>query len=141
MDVRSDPLRVLVVEDDVSDARILAHLLREDGYDVEVVIDGASAIGRLARTPAPDVVLVDYNLPHADGLAVASYARSRDPGVEVVVVTGYPEIIARIAGHTGPIRAVFTKPLVYTELTLELERVRVARAAPIAATAFAVAGG
>jgi CheY-like chemotaxis protein len=127
MDARLAPLRVLVVEDDVSDARILAQLLREDGYDVEVVVDGAAAIGRLARAPGPEVLLVDYNLPHADGLAVASFARSRDPGVEVMVLTGYPEIVARVGNHPGAIRAVFTKPLVYGELTRALEAVRAAR--------------
>lgn len=127
MDARLAPLRLLVVEDDVSDARILAQLLREDGYDVEVVVDGAAAIGRLARAPGPDVLLVDYNLPHADGLAVASFARSRDAGVEVMVLTGYPEIVTRIASHAGALRAVFTKPLVYGELTRALEGVRAAR--------------
>jgi two-component system response regulator MprA len=134
MDARLAPLRVLVVEDDVSDARILAQLLREDGYDVEVVVDGAAAIGRLARAPGPEVLLVDYNLPHADGLAVASFARSRDARVEVMLVTGYPEIVARIGHHPGPIRAVFTKPLAYAELTRELEGVRAAREERVAAT-------
>jgi two-component system response regulator MprA len=133
MHARLGPLRVLVVEDDVSDARILAQLLREDGYDVEVVVDGAAAIGRLARAPGPEVLLVDYNLPHADGLAVASFARSRDPGVEVMVLTGYPEIVARVGDHPGAVRAVFTKPLAYADLTRALAGVRSARDARAAA--------
>lgn len=130
MDVQHAPFRILVVEDDVSDARMLAQLLREDGYDVEVVLDGASAIGRLAHAPMPDLLIADYKLPHADGLAIASYARSRDPAIEVVVITGYPEIVERLAGQAGgPLRAVFSKPLIYADLMVQLELARAARAA------------
>lgn len=130
MDAQHEPFRVLVVEDDVSDARMLAQLLREDGYDVEVVLDGASAIGRLAHLPMPDLLIADYKLPHADGLAIASYARSRDPSVEIVVVTGYPEIVTRLTAPAGaPVRAVFTKPLIYADLVVQVEAARAARAA------------
>jgi len=129
MDVPYEPLRVFVVEDDVSDARILAQLLREDGYDVEVAFDGASAVSRLAQAPTPDVLIVDYKLPHVDGLAIASFARSRDAAVEVVVVTGYPDIVERVAIQAGgPLRAVLTKPLIYADLTAQLEFARTARA-------------
>jgi two-component system response regulator MprA len=129
MDVPYEPFRVFVVEDDVSDARILAQLLREDGYDVEVALDGASAVSRLAQAPAPDVLIVDYKLPHVDGLAIASFARSRDAAVEVVVVTGYPDIVERVSAQGGgPLRAVLTKPLIYADLTAQLELARVARA-------------
>jgi len=126
---RAPPFRVLVVEDDVSDARMLAHLLRDDGYEVELALDGASAISRLAQTPAPDALIVDYKLPHVDGLAIASYARSRDPNIEVLVVTGYPEIVERLATHLGSamLRAVLTKPLIYSDLVTHLEQARVAR--------------
>ena len=136
MDVQNAPFRILVVEDDVSDVRMFAQLLREDGYDVEVVLDGASAIGRLAHPPMPGLLIADYKLPHADGLAIASYARSRDPGVEVVVITGYPEIVERLAGQAGgPLRAVFSKPLIYADLMVQLELARAARAVRKTATA------
>ena len=136
MGLSDQACRVVVVEDDVSDARMLAQLLREDGFEVEVVLDGASAISRLARLPPPDILIVDYKLPHVDGLAIASYARSRDAGIEVVVITGYPEIVERLATHQGaPLRAVFTKPLVYADLMAQMVLARVARAQHLARSA------
>jgi len=109
--------RVLVVDDDVRTARLLARLLVEDGFDVEVSSDGASAIGRLSRPPALDVLVTDLRMPHADGLSVARYARSLNPTMPVFIVTGYPELASGIEKVLAPVARVFTKPLAYPELT------------------------
>ena len=119
MDARG-PALILVVDDDVRSARVLARMLREDGFDVEIANDGAAAIGRLARAPLPDVLVTDLRLPHADGLAVARYGRSRWVGLPVIVVTGYPNGIAR--ADLDPSAAVLTKPLDYPALSEELRR-------------------
>lgn len=109
--------RILVVDDDVRTARLLARLLVEDGFDVEVSSDGATAIARLSREPSPDVLVTDLRMPHADGLSVARYARSRNPSIPVFIVTGYPELVGSLDNVLAPIARVFTKPLAYPELT------------------------
>ncbi len=113
---------VLIVEDDVRTARRLAHMLREDGYAVEVAVDGAAALGRLSRDPVPAVLVTDLRMPHADGVAVSRYARSRRPGMPVVVVTGYPLQAEWMEQAFEPPPVVFTKPLSYEELRGELHR-------------------
>jgi len=113
---------VLVVEDDVSAGRTLAQLLREDGYEVEVVLDGEAAMARLSRTPTPDVLITDYRLPRADGLEVASYGRKLHPSLSIVMVTSYPEVIARMGSRAEVPTVILSKPLVYAELTRELDR-------------------
>jgi two-component system response regulator MprA len=118
----SRKLRVLIVEDDVSSARALAQMLRDDGYEVDVVLDGAAAIARLGRSPAPDVLVADYRLPHADGLAVAAYARSLHQPLHVVLITAYSELVGRRNAQLDPPAVIFTKPLVYADLARELER-------------------
>lgn len=111
--------RVLVVDDDVRTARLLARLLGEDGFEVEVATDGAAAIARLSRSPLPDALVTDLRMPHADGMAVARYARSRNPRIPIFIVTGYPELLTRLDDlidlHSET--RVFPKPLAYTELT------------------------
>ncbi len=109
--------RVLVVDDDVRTARLLARLLAEDGFDVEVSSDGARAIGRLSRLPAIDMLLTDLRMPHADGLTVARFARSLNPTMPVFIVTGYPELITTVGSALSPVARVFAKPLAYPELT------------------------
>ena len=123
MPTRSDSsCSVLVVEDAVSAGSTLARLLREDGYEVEVVLDGEAAMNRLARAPTPDVLITDYRLPRADGLEVATYGRKLYPNLSIVMVTSYPEVIARIGSRADVPTVILSKPLVYAELTRELDR-------------------
>jgi CheY-like chemotaxis protein len=109
---RPDRPLVLVVDDDVRSARLLARLLREDGYDVEVAFDGARALGRLSQDRMPDVLVTDIRMPHADGFSVVRYARSRRPSIPVYLVTGYPELAT--AHSIGDLH-LFPKPLVYEQ--------------------------
>jgi len=121
--------RVLLLEDDLSAGGRLAQMLREDGYEVELVPDGETAISRLRRSPAPDVLVADYRLPGMDGLKVVALARRQEPGIEVIMVTSYPEVIERVARRDGTPMVILAKPLVYADLVRELERGR--RVGPI----------
>lgn len=106
--------RVLVVDDDVLGARALARLLRDDGYQVEVVTDGAAAVARLSSGPCPDVVVTEVTLPHASGLALARYARAQNPGVVIVFATSAPDR-ARDHALVGS-TVIVAKPLDYASL-------------------------
>ena len=119
--------RVLLVDDDASDAAVLARMLREDGYQVELEADGERAIARLHRGPDPDVLIVDYRLPCADGLAVAAVARRRSTTLHIVMVTSYPELV--VSRTTDPTVVTLGKPLGYADLMRELERGASARTA------------
>ncbi|MDI1447582.1 response regulator [Polyangium sp. 6x1] len=110
------------MDDDIRSARVFVRMLREDGFDVEVAHDGAVAIGRLSRGPLPHVLVTDLHMPHADGIAVAKYARSCDPTLPIFMVTGYPELIAAHARAFDPAPRVFTKPLDYPTFAKELDR-------------------
>ncbi|MFQ5641882.1 MAG: response regulator, partial [bacterium] len=59
--------RVLVVEDEKEIARILERNLRYEGYRVEVVSEGETALRRIYDDP-PALVLLDLTLPDVDGL-------------------------------------------------------------------------
>lgn len=127
--VQTRPL-VLVVDDDARSATLLARLLRADGYDTEVTNDGAAALARLTRSPVPHAVVTDYHLPHADGLAVGRYARSRRPGVALFVVTGYPNsLIDAVDPLDHPVH-VLTKPLDYRDLLTRLDAALGAKSTP-----------
>jgi two-component system response regulator MprA len=97
-------------------------MLREDGFDVEVATDGATAIARLTRLPLPDILVTDFKMPHADGEAVSRFGRTQRPGLPVFIVTSYPGMVTKTRlGEPPPV--LFTKPVDYVDLRDEIVRV------------------
>ena len=113
---------VLLVDDDTRTARLLAHMLREDGFDVELARDGAIAIGRLTRDPFPDVLVTDLHMPNVDGVAVTQFARSKEPLLPVVIVTGHPNMALGLGATLNPLPVILVKPVEYAKLADELRR-------------------
>ena len=111
---------VLIVDDDARSASLLGRLLERDGYATEVTTDGAAALARLTRSPVPDALITDFYLPHADGLAVGRYARSRRAAMPIFVVTGDPEAVASARDPLDGPTVVITKPLDYADLVHRL---------------------
>ena len=58
-----------MAEDDVELARMHQMKLESDGYDVTLAFDGETAL-RLAQETAPEIILLDVQMPRLDGLAV-----------------------------------------------------------------------
>jgi CheY-like chemotaxis protein/anti-sigma regulatory factor (Ser/Thr protein kinase) len=78
--------RVLLVDDDRSQAEEFAILLRDSDCEVTVASDGAEAIQILARA-LPDIVLTDLDMPVIDGLELVQAIRRDYPGLPVILMT------------------------------------------------------
>src|SRR4029453_18922594 len=68
--------RVLVVDDNVDAASMLAALVRQLGHDVVVVHDGSSAL-EAAEAYRPEIILLDLGMPGMNGFEVARALRER----------------------------------------------------------------
>ncbi len=109
---------ILIVDGEVRTSNRLARLLREDGFEVEVLSDGARAVNRLAALPLVDALITELSLPITDGAALARLARARNPDTSIIVLTRHPNLLDPTRfGDTAPV--VLTKPLDYARL-LEL---------------------
>jgi len=82
--------RVLVVDDNVDAASMLAALVRQLGHDVVVVHDGPSAL-KAAEAYRPEIILLDLGMPDMNGFEVARALRERGiaPTPRIVAVTGW----------------------------------------------------
>ncbi len=81
---------ILVVDDNVDAAETLAEILRLFGASVSVAHDGAQALEMGARTPHPQLVLLDLGLPGMDGYETAREWRKRfGASAKLVALTGY----------------------------------------------------
>ncbi len=117
-------VRILVAEDDRLLRRSLARALRIRFGEVEEVGDGAAAVQRIATAPrAYDAVVSDLRLPSADGFAVLSAARKRDPRTRVLLLTAHGSVEAAVEAMRRGAADFVEKPA-----PLEQIEVRVARA-------------
>ena len=114
-------MRVLVVEDDVRLAALLAATLREVGWPVQVEHDGLAALARLLDAPASvDVVLLDRMLPGLDGAALVARLRACGLSVPVLMLTARGEVRDRISGLDAGADDYLTKPFDLDELLARL---------------------
>ncbi len=113
------PVRVLVVEDEVSLAELLTMALRYEGWDVRSVGDGFSAV-RTAREFGPDLVVLDIMLPDIDGLEVLRRLRAGAPTLPVLFLTAKDAVEDRIAGLTVGGDDYVTKPFSLEEVMARL---------------------
>ncbi|MCE5289953.1 MAG: response regulator transcription factor [Nocardiaceae bacterium] len=129
-------MRILVAEDDVRLAEVLAQSLSEAGWDVEVVHDGRSAFEQLMAGTEYDVALLDWMLPEMDGIAVAR--RLREIGVvstPIMMLTARGGVRDRIEGLDAGADDYLPKPFDLDELLARLRalyrRRSVTGAAPV----------
>ena len=98
--------RVLVVDDNPSNLKLVEFLLKSQSHEVRCAVDAASAMTAL-QTFEPDLILMDLQLPDVDGLELTRRLKADDKTakIPVVAVTAYAmkgdEQRAREAGVDG----------------------------------------
>ena len=88
--------QVLVVDDDADIRRLLSNLLTRKGYAVHLAADAAEGM-RLVGSAAPDVVLLDLNLPDKSGLDILRSIRAAAEMICVIVITGEHSVERAVA--------------------------------------------
>ncbi|MDD2914020.1 MAG: diguanylate cyclase [Gallionella sp.] len=84
-----DELRILLLEDNPSDAELLEYQLRKGGLVFSALrVDTEPAFQLALSDFKPDIVLADYNLPSYNGRAALDYIQQVYPDIPVVMVTG-----------------------------------------------------
>ena len=113
---------VLVVDDEVAIVELLAELLTDEGYQVQAVYDGRSALSLLHTGLRPRVVITDIMMPGLDGWALYRALRHDLPLEEVGVIlmsAGFK----RPAEFKDPRATFITKPFSVYEMLDAIERV------------------
>lgn len=114
------PLRLLVVDDEVNIAELIAMALRYEGWQVTTAHTGSKAVAA-AKESRPDAVVLDIMLPDFDGMEVLRRIRSGDPGVPVLFLTARDAVEDRVAGLTAGGDDYVTKPFSLEEVVARLQ--------------------
>jgi CheY-like chemotaxis protein/nitrogen-specific signal transduction histidine kinase len=127
------PLRILVVDDNVDAADSLALLLQQSGHDVRTVYDGPAALREVQATN-PHLVLLDIGMPHMSGYDVARAitAMNLPAPPMVVAVSGWGQPADKERAREAGFDRHFSKPVGdehIQELLAEVAAARVSRRA------------
>jgi CheY-like chemotaxis protein len=113
------PLRLLVVEDHIDTAELLAELLANHGHIVRVATTATDALALADQQPF-DVVVSDVGLPDASGYELMRQLRARFP-IKGIAMTGSGRQSDIEAGRVAGFSLHLTKPVTFRRLTQALE--------------------
>ncbi|WP_455912923.1 MULTISPECIES: response regulator [Pseudomonas] len=112
-------MRLLLVEDDVALGEGIHQALSREGYTVDWVKDGASALHALL-SEVFDLAILDLGLPRLDGLAVLRRLRESGSALPVLILTARDATEDRIAGLDAGADDYLIKPFDLSELKARL---------------------
>ncbi len=135
----SEPIRLLLVEDDEPLREMLSDQLEARGYEVSAVADGRAAIGAVGATPF-DVIILDRMLPFVDGVDVLRWLREQEVKTPVILLTALGRLPERIEGLEAGADDYVVKPFEIDELHARIRAVLRRRTAANADSATVTAG-
>lgn len=116
-------MRVLLVEDDAMIAEAVSASLKDGGYAVDWVKNGAQVAAAAAAQPYDLMLLLDLGLPGRDGLDVLSEIRAAGCTVPVLIVTARDDLYSRLNGLDGGADDYIVKPFDMAEFKARMRAV------------------
>ena len=117
--METEPVRILVVEDEHKVASALKEGLEGEGYGVVVEDSGEAALARLKTEPF-DVMLLDLLLPGRDGLDVLTTMREQGFETPVLVLTARDTLEDRVVGLNTGADDYLVKPFAFVEVVARI---------------------
>jgi len=117
---RSDPMRILLIEDDREAASYLLKAFRESGHVPDHAADGETGF-HLASSQNYDVLVVDRMLPERDGLSVISGLRESGVTTPALILSALGQVDDRVTGLRAGGDDYLSKPYAFSELLARVE--------------------
>ena len=105
------PPRILIVDDNLTNVKVLQTRLAAEGYEIVTAADGEEGLAA-ARQHAPDLILLDVMMPKLDGFEVCRHLKSEPEtsGIKVVMLTARGTDVDRARGRDAGADDYFIKP-------------------------------
>jgi DNA-binding NtrC family response regulator len=126
--------KLLVVDDEPSNRKILEQVLARQGYSVDTANDGSEALKKVDSFQ-PDLVLLDYMMPEVSGMDVLKELRKREEDIPVIMMTAYGTVERAVESMQEGAYDFITRPFKPEHIALvvrkALERQRLKRGVEI----------
>jgi len=107
--------QIVVIDDDEGNRRGIEMALRKDGYSVVSFASGSQGLDYL-KGSGTDLLVTDLRMPGIDGLEVLKLAKSSDPGLAVLVITGFGSVESAVDAMKQGADDYLQKPVNLVEL-------------------------
>src|SRR5262245_16016491 len=117
----ADPSRILIVDDEAVNLRVLKDVLELDGYHNVQCLQDSRQVAPAVERLLPDLILLDLHMPHLDGMAVLELLRTVVPAEDylpVLVLTGDHSQAAKQKALALGASDFLSKPFSHTEVKL-----------------------
>jgi two-component system response regulator MprA len=125
----SEPIRILVVDDDAKIRAVVRRGLAYEGYRVVEAGSGEEGLEK-AREHLPDLVILDIMMPSMDGLEVTRRLRSSGDEIAILMLTARDDVKDRVEGLENGADDYLVKPFSFEELLARVHALLRRRATP-----------
>jgi pilus assembly protein CpaE len=117
------PGKILIVDDDIDTLRLIGMMLESEGFEIIAANNGQRAI-TVARTEAPDLIILDIMMPVLDGYAVTRQLRQErmTRGIPILIFTAKTGLDDKMLGLELGADAYLTKPISTRELLSQVNK-------------------
>ncbi|MGY4532056.1 PAS domain S-box-containing protein [Pseudomonas sp. TE3786] len=112
--------RVMLIDDDHDVRRVVVDMLEVLGHQVREAASGLAGL-KLIDVQVPDVVLLDFAMPHLNGAEVAKLLRQKHPDLPLIFISGFSDT-AQLQAAVGSGATVLRKPFTIDRLGEMLEQ-------------------
>ena len=120
--VLTGALHILVVDDEPAVRQLINEYMRQDGHTVETAADGREGLEKF-RSSTFDLVLTDRAMPGMSGDQLAGTIKQEAPGISVILLTGYGEMMKDTDEKPAGVDLVVSKPITIADLRRALAQV------------------
>ena len=113
-------MSILIVDDEIEVASLLADAVKSQGHEVMVAHDGEEGLA-LLRQFRPEAVFLDVQMPEMSGIELLRRIRRTDPTLPVVLITGHAATAELEEARQLGVTAIIQKPDILTRLREALD--------------------
>jgi DNA-binding response OmpR family regulator len=116
----ASPMRILIVEDEVKVADVIARGLRAEGFAVDTAKDGLAGL-EMTTAFEYDLIVLDLLLPHLSGTEVLRQIRTRKLATPIIILTALDDTLDKVRHFEDGADDYLTKPFAFAELLVRIK--------------------